>query len=392
VGTFLDYSFSDLEHLYVHWPFCPYKCHFCDFVAMASHEQFMKDYHHALMREVELFIPYAPVNPYLKTIYLGGGTPSTYPAPLLLDMFAMLRKYFAFDEHTEVTIEVNPGTANKELLQAWHQAGVNRLSIGVQSLKDVVLKSLNRHQTHQQVLVLLQDARELFKNISVDFILGLPGVSDDEWKTMMHDVMSWPINHISIYFLTVHEDTPLYFKVKTNRVSLPPDDALVDLYDWTVEFLAQHGFERYELSNFARAGFESRHNSAYWDRKKYKGFGLGACSFNGLHRFQNTKNLGKYLESLYRNQSVGNESVIETSEQLNMEQIALEKIMLGLRQRKGLCIQDYVQALSPEAESKFFQAVTRLQSMQLIECDQQSIRLTPRGYALENEVTLQLFS
>jgi oxygen-independent coproporphyrinogen-3 oxidase len=376
-----------MQHLYVHWPFCPYKCHFCDFVAMASHEQFMQDYHKALIEEIELFIPFAASNRRLQTIYLGGGTPSTYPAPLLLDTFAILKKHFEFDHTTEITIEVNPGTVTPELLLAWQQAGINRLSIGVQSLKDVVLKSLNRHQTKQDVENVLKDASVYFQNLSVDFILGLPGVSDDEWKLMIQEAMSWPIKHISVYFLTVHEDTPLYFKVKTNRMTLPPDDGTVDLYDWTVETLAQHGFARYELSNFAKPGFESRHNSAYWDRKSYKGFGLGACSFNGTMRFQNVKNLGKYLELLGQK-----ESVIEASEQLTSHQIALEKIMLGLRQSKGLVVADYMKEATPSQQLHFVQGAEKLKVTGLIEHADDIIRLTPKGYALENEVALHLFS
>ena len=383
----MNYSFSAMQHLYVHWPFCPYKCHFCDFVAMASHEQFMQDYHKALLQEIELFIPQAASNRRLETIYFGGGTPSTYPAPLLLDMFAILKKHFEFDHTTEITIEVNPGTVTPELLIAWQKAGINRLSIGVQSLKDVVLKSLNRHQTKQDVENVLKDASIYFQNLSVDFILGLPGVSDDEWKLMIQEAMNWPIKHISVYFLTVHEDTPLYFKVKTNRMTLPPDDGTVDLYDWTVETLAQHGFARYELSNFAKSGFESRHNAAYWDRKNYKGFGLGACSFNGTVRFQNVKNLGKYLELLGQK-----ETVIQASEQLTSTQIALEKIMLGLRQSKGLVVADYMKEATPSQQLHFVQGAEKLKVNGLIEHANDIIRLTPKGYALENEVALQLFS
>lgn len=376
-----------MQHLYIHWPFCPYKCHFCDFVAMASHEQFMQDYHKCLIREIELFAPLAAPIKRLETIYFGGGTPSTYPAHLLLDTFAILKKQFEFDQTTEVTIEVNPGTVTQELLEAWHQAGINRLSIGVQSLKDVVLKSLNRHQTRQDVEAVLAQASKYFNNISVDFILGLPGVSDDEWKQMIQEAMTWPITHISVYFLMVQEDTPLYFKVKTKKMSLPPDDATVDLYEWTVDMLKQHGFERYELSNFARSGFQSRHNMAYWDRKTYKGFGLGACSFNGSLRFQNVKNLGKYLELLSKD-----ESVIESFEQLTDSDIALEKIMLGLRQRNGLVVSDYLHNLTSTKQEDFLKGAQELITAGLIEQVDGVIRLTPKGFALENEVTLRLFS
>jgi oxygen-independent coproporphyrinogen III oxidase len=376
-----------MQHLYIHWPFCPYKCHFCDFVAMASHEQFMDQYHHALKKEIKSFVSMAPVKPALKTIYFGGGTPSTYPAPQLLDSFATLREQFEFDQSTEITIEVNPGTVTTELLQAWHQAGINRLSIGVQSLKDVVLKSLNRHQTREDVYQVLKQASIYFENLSVDFIVGLPGVSDDEWKEMIQEAMNWPIKHISVYFLTVHEDTPLYFKVTTQRVQLPPDDALVDLYNWTVDTLANHGFDRYELSNFARAGYQSKHNAAYWDRKSYRGFGLGACSFNGTVRFQNSKNLGRYIENLSHEASV-----IEMSETLSDQQIMLEKLMLGLRQSKGVMVDSYVEKITSEQRDHFFTNLDLMVKSDFVIYQNGIIRLTPKGYALENEVTLRLFA
>lgn len=383
----MSYRFVDLEHLYIHWPFCPYKCHFCDFVAMASHEEFMKQYHHALLKELEQNESLMPSKPRLKTIYFGGGTPSTYPSELLLDTFGILKKLFDFDQTTEVTIEVNPGTITPGLFDVWSSVGINRLSIGVQSLKDVVLNSLNRHQTKEQVHQVLSEASVYFKNLSVDFILGLPGVTDEEWKVMIAEAMTWPIQHISVYFLTVHEDTPLYFKITRNKVHLPPDDAMVDLYNWTVDYLQEHGFERYEISNFAKKGFRSQHNAAYWNRKSYRGFGLGACSFNGTERFQNTKNLGKYIQNIESSQSV-----VDMSESLTSSQIMLEKLMLGLRQTEGVWVQEYLQTLSLDKHTKFFENIALLESAQLLSYRNGNIQLTPKGYALENEVTLKLFS
>lgn len=352
---------------------------------MASHEQFMSDYHKALCQEIEWAMPTIQSDP-LKTIYLGGGTPSTYPAQLLLDMFGILKKRFIFDHTTEVTIEVNPGTVTQELLETWSKVGINRLSIGVQSLKDQVLKSLNRHQTVQQVHEVLQQVAPYFENVSVDFILGLPGVGDDEWKLMIQEAMTWPIKHISVYFLMVHENTPLYVKVKAQKINLPPDDATVDLYFWTVDYLHKHGFERYELSNFARKGFQSRHNQAYWDRKAYRGFGLGACSFNGSVRFQNQKNLGKYIEQ------VGSQIFpVEMSEMLTASQITIEKIMLGLRCQKGISIDDVYHNTAAVRQTQLHATIAELQTADLIELKQGMITLTPKGFALENEVAIRLF-
>lgn len=304
------------NYLYIHWPFCPYKCHFCPFVALAAHDQYMQDYHNALCREIENCSIATNRKDRLESIFMGGGTPSTYPEDMLLDMFGKLNKSFIFDKQTEVTIEVNPGTVTYNKLLVWKQTGINRLSIGVQSLNTKVLHGLNRLQTNEDVFDLIDKASGLFNNISVDLIIGLPGVSEIEWKEFLAKVVTWPITHISIYFLTVHENTQLYFGVKKKKVVLPADEQVVDLYYWSVEFLSKNGFEQYEISNFAKKGFESRHNKAYWNRVPYKAFGLGACSFDGKMRFQNEKNLMTYINNLNNNKSV-----ITFAEDLNSEQM-----------------------------------------------------------------------
>ena len=284
--------------LYIHWPFCPYKCHFCPFVALASHDQFMEQYHKALIAEIEQFVDKQSQVVPIKTIHFGGGTPSTYPLVLLLDMMSILNKRFVIEPDVEIALEVNPGTVSLEKIRVWRNVGINRLSIGVQGIDDKVLQSLNRHQTTDQVIDLLTNAAAFFDNISVDLILGLPGISGEHWKLLIMRAVQWPLVHISIYFLTIHENTPLYFKVQANQVSLPDDQEVVALYEWTCDTLAKHGFEQYELSNFARPGYASKHNTAYWNRDAYKGFGIGACSFDGQYRFQNEKNIMKYMTSM----------------------------------------------------------------------------------------------
>ncbi|AXK60411.1 hypothetical protein C0J27_01455 [Candidatus Chromulinivorax destructor] len=382
----LSYYFKNLEHLYVHWPFCPYKCNFCDFVAIASHESFMQQYHESLCKEIQDFKDLYDAQAPLKTLYIGGGTPSTYPLPLILDMFAILKETISFDESTEVTLEVNPGTVEQGALEVWKSIGINRLSIGVQSLKDTVLQGLNRHQTKIDVINLLQKTEPLFENVSVDFIVGLPGVSAEEWKAMILQAMTWPIKHISVYFLMVHEKTPLYFKIKQKSVVLPPDDEIVDLYYWTVDVLEQHGFHRYELSNFAKKGFESKHNTAYWERKGYKGFGLGACSFNGQYRFQNNKNLRNYFQAV-----LDKNDLIHDVEEITPAQISMEKIMLGLRQAQGINIADVIQDFSLPQQQHFKERADWLEAKGFVRQEAGRLFLTPQGFILENEVAVNLF-
>jgi oxygen-independent coproporphyrinogen-3 oxidase len=345
----------------------------------------MQAYHDALIKEIALFDSTYTGTRVLDTLFLGGGTPSTYPSDLLLDTFGILKKMYVFHDTTEVTIEVNPGTVTQARLEAWKKAGINRLSIGVQSLNDEVLKKLNRHQKAQDVLDLMQQAPPLFDNISIDLILGLPEVTAQQWKELIATVMQWPIKHISVYFLTVHEETPLYFKVQTNRVCLPDDEYMVDLYHWTIATLAQHGFGQYELSNFAKPGYESRHNTVYWERKPYKAFGLGASSFDGSQRFTNEKSLMKYIEKVDKGHDVG-----VFSETVTNEQIYLERLMLGLRRKVGVPIADLIADFSAERQTEILKTVLTLKSNGLL--DQQDGRyvLTPAGLVVENEVITQL--
>ncbi|MEX0672002.1 MAG: radical SAM family heme chaperone HemW [Candidatus Babeliales bacterium] len=373
------------EYIYLHWPFCPYKCHFCDFVALASHEQFMEQYHEALCQEIMQFGQrYAQKMP-VKTIFLGGGTPSTYPDRLLLDMFDTLRKVYNFDHATEVSIEVNPGTVRDEQLLLWEKVGINRLSIGVQSLKDAVLKKLNRHQLATDVQNLLEKASKRFNNISVDLILGLPGVSEADWKSLIEQVVAWPIKHVSIYFLTVHENTPLYFNIQRKRVTLPHDESLVDLYHWSRDILQQHGFLHYEISNFAKEGFQSRHNTAYWNHKPYIGLGLGACSFDGQRRFQNSKNLMHYINGVNNH-----EDVVYFEESLTMDQQWLETVMLGLRQIRGFDINASLAKLPKEQQEKIRKKIGELEQRKFVEYNGDNLILTPTGLVLENEVIIAL--
>ena len=346
----------------------------------------MQQYHESLCKEISDFKNLFDANKPLKTLYIGGGTPSTYPLALLPEMFKQLREVISFDKNTEVTFEVNPGTVVDGALELWKELGINRLSIGVQSLKDTVLQGLNRHQTKIDVINLLQKTESVFKNVSVDFIVGLPGVSPEEWKAMILEAMSWPITHISVYFLMVHEKTPLYFKIKQNSVVLPPDDEIIDLYYWTVDVLEQHGFHRYELSNFAKKGFESKHNQAYWERKSYKGFSLGACSFNGQFRFQNNKNLRNYFEAVQQEQGL-----IYESEEITLQQVSIEKIMLSLRQTKGVDVENILRDFSPAQQQHFKEKADWLENQGLVKQEGGRLFLTPRGFVVENEVAVNLF-
>ncbi len=376
---------AQTESLYIHWPFCPYKCHFCPFVALAGQDAHMPEYHKALISELTRFAAAQEHQMPLKTIYIGGGTPSTWPDQLLLDMFDTLRNTFDISLISEITLEVNPGTVRPEQIAVWQQAGISRISIGVQSLNDQVLQNLNRMQSASQVRQLLKQLAGNFNSISVDIIVGLPGVSEQEWKDFIAELVTWPIMHVSMYFLSVHEGTPLYFRVARKQITLPPDEGIVDLYYWSVEALKNGGFMQYEVSSFAKPGFESQHNQMYWSRKPFKGIGIGAWSFDGKARIQNEKIIEKYIKA----QQEGLDAVC-SGEELTQEAVRLEQLMLGLRCMRGAVISEVMDGLSQEKQEEFIHRLTALEEKKIISVQEKRIFLAPTSLALENEVARYL--
>lgn len=375
---------DSLYSVYIHWPFCRSRCAYCPFVALACHEEHMGRYHNALMNEINVFAQQCVDRP-LHTLYIGGGTPSTWPDELLLDMSGKIKGGFCLDQLQEMTIEVNPGTVRAEQIHLWRQCGINRLSVGVQYADPVVLASLNRFQTMDDVSFVLANASKEFENISVDIMLGLPGVDAKSWYKFMGDVVTWPIKHVSLYCLMVHEHTPLYYKVESEKVTLPKDDFIADLYGWSIEFLARYGFVQYEVSNFAIKGYESKHNSVYWDRRAYKGFGLGACSFDGSKRSMNEHNLVRYMSAIEQG---GDPTVF--SEQLGLAEERVEKIMLGLRRSVGIRYELLMEGLSPHKQRITKVKVRSLCEAGLIRVVDDRIMLTGKGFVLEQEIIAEL--
>ncbi len=366
--------------LYFHWPFCCTRCSYCPFIALAKHEEYFLDYHKALLHELILSAQKTSKMP-IRSVYIGGGTPSLWPDQLLLDMSGTIDSTYDMSTCEEWTIEVNPGSIRPEQGLCWRKAGINRVSIGIQYTDEAILASLNRYQTNDDVEQALNNVSHYFSNISVDIMLGLPGVREVDWQQFLKTVVTWPITHISLYCLMVHEKTPLYYRCMRGDVTMPSDTMIADAYCWSIEFLRQHGFHQYEVSNFARPGFHSRHNRAYWDRLPYKGFGLGACSFDGEQRTANVESLLIYLDALKRGLSP-----IATSETLTQEQVRLEKILLGLRQTLGVPL-DEIYALTGESRKKYIQEnLAALVKQGYVTVQENRVMLTPAGFVVEQSI------
>lgn len=373
------------KHIYIHWPFCDKKCWYCDFISFEQHQPFVHQYHTALCSEItHADTPFSPIS----TLFIGGGTPSRYPLPLIKELFATLRNKFDLQGLEEATIESNPGDVTQEHLETWKSLGINRLSIGVQILDEVILQNVNRIQKNDDVYRLLDIAPRYFDSLSVDLILGLPGTTDEAWFKTLEYVTSQGISHISVYFLTIYEKTPLYFKLQEKKLTIPSEDWMVDTYTKTIQILEAKSFCQYEISNFSRPGYESIHNRAYWNRIPYKGFGLSAASFDGKKRLVNSKNLVEYLDCCEHKKSpVAFEEVLSPQESL------LEELMLGLRQKTGLDLQRmvyFLEVLSPNRDVSPGEKIAQLKENGLVEIKNNRIFLTVSGMFLENEIIVNL--
>lgn len=378
------------DMLYIHWPFCASKCHYCDFVAMEGHNTYADQYHAALCNEIRTFAADRDTKIYpIQTIFFGGGTPSLYPLSLLKDLFALLHELFDLSQLQECAFEVNPGGQTDEHFEVWRDVGINRLSVGVQVLDDEVLAKMNRHQKTADVHDFFARAPKYINNLSADLIIGLPGVTENVWQETLDAVLSWPITHVSIYFLTIHENTQLYHGVKAGRIRIPKDEQVLALHAAARKQLKAAGFEQYEISNYAKLGFESRHNQGYWQRKTYRGFGLGAASYDGAHRAANQKKLGDYLTTFAR--PIAPEQVVYSyHETLTPAQQQMEQVMLGLRQRDGIDLHSMVYYDVASKDGAFFSAYKELIADGYLAQSGSRLRLTEKGQIVENEVIVKL--
>lgn len=340
----------------------------------------MEQYHSALVAEIKQYTKNTS-RKTIETLYFGGGTPSTYPLPLLLDMFAILNNEFTWSANPEITLEVNPGTVTEEHLKVWKDIGINRVSIGVQSFNEKALTDVNRHQKVADVKRLLETIFSYIYNVSVDIILGLPGVSVADWKSMLASLVSYPITHISMYILEVHDTTQLFYKLKTGTLQLPNEKETIELFYWTRNFLEKNNFHSYEISNFARSGMFSKHNSCYWDRKSFIGFGLGAWSFDGERRFQNEKNLMSYCKK-----ALSNNNIIVEEERILENQKKIEMIMLGLRRANGVSYSLVVSGDEAEQKKRRVCIEALIEEGLMIKTEDDRLVLTPRGLVVENRI------
>jgi len=320
--------------IYIHIPFCSSKCAYCNFYSLAGSDKLMQPYHETVIRHIEEYSP--QLDGYLiDTVYFGGGTPNHYGVSRLVSILAALKKHGHVLLESEITVEINPGRITKEELIRLRRAGFNRLSIGVQSADDKMLRSLGRTHTFADAEETVKNARQAgFTNISADILYGLPSQDKDSWAETVAKAVALKTEHISCYGLKIEEGTQLY--VFKDSPFMPDDDTQADMYLYAVDMLARFGYKQYEISNFARRGYESKHNLKYWIGEEYIGFGSGAHSYIGQCRYSFYEDIEKYIERVKLGQVV-----VEYSEEMSDFENAGEYLLLRLRTTRGISEEEY---------------------------------------------------
>lgn len=369
-----------INSLYIHIPFCIKKCIYCDFFSLPYDEDLALKYISAVVHELELRKETAGE---LKTVYIGGGTPTTVPALSLIRLLRKIKDSFTVSPDAEITIEANPGTIDKEKARALSDAGVNRFSLGVQSFHDNELKLLGRIHGFDDVIKAVAAIRYSdAANMSIDLIYGIPGQSPAAWAQNTATAMELSPEHISAYELTPEKGALLYEAITRRELEKPPEELIIGMYYHAIDRFAKAGYRRYEISNFAKPGSECRHNLNYWNRGQYIGIGAGAHSFIGDRRIRNTNDIGLYIGAL----QTGNLAVEESAE-ISCEEAMREFILLGLRKTEGLNISEFRDDLGLDLEP----AALELVAGRLLESSGGYLRLTREGIVVSNTVITNLF-
>ena len=389
-----------MASLYLHIPFCEHKCIYCDFYSIAPGEGLVRSelptgrFLEALKKEIELRAPARNSGILHETVFFGGGTPSLLSSREMGAILEHLARHFSIDPNAEITVETNPGTVNLQKLQEFRSLGINRLSVGVQSFHDDDLQFLTRIHSSQEAKRCVHDAfASGFENVSIDLIFSLPSQTRDRWISNLDQAMELNPSHISCYSLIVEANTPLFRMVESKQVSLVHSETDAAFYEMTISYLRRHGYEQYEVSNFAKPGFKSRHNRSYWNHTDYLGFGPSAHSFtvrspnaDGPERSWNVANLSGYCSKL----EMGQLPVIGM-EHLTADQLLEEEIFLGLRS-EGIDLGRFRTRFGKDLITEHELRVKDLLETSMAVVENGKFRLTAKGYPLCDEICASFLS
>ena len=378
--------------LYVHIPFCKQKCEYCDFKSYAGKEKLINEYIKWLKIEIGEVgngnkLDYESGRDDLvviNTIYIGGGTPSVLEPEQIQEIMETIKNSFQIEKNAEITIEINPGTVDEEKLRIYKESGINRISIGLQSTHDRLLKKLGRIHTYQDFLETYNLARKIgFKNINVDLMLGLPNQTIHDLEDSIKEIITLKPEHISVYSLIIEEGTPFEKRVLNYEMKLPDDELERKMYWKTKEMLQKAGYIHYEISNFAKKGYESKHNTNCWNQEEYIGVGVAAHSYTNNVRYSNIDSVEEYIEN-YKTGDISNNFVFHEKQDKNAKM--KEFMMLGLRKIEGVNICSFKSKFAENPIYVFRKELEKLVNEELLEIDGDVIKLTDTGLYLANLV------
>ncbi len=380
--------------IYIHIPFCKSKCSYCDFISYPNNVDKVEMYFNALEKELESY----NLEKYnITTIYIGGGTPSyveaKYISKILNKVKIILANNLTSWENIEKTIEVNPGTINEEKLLMYKNAGVNRLSIGLQSTNDKLLKQIGRIHNYIDFINTYEITKKVgFKNINVDLMLGLPNQTIQDLKESLEEIIKLNPNHVSVYSLIIEEGTKIEKQISSGELKMPDDELERQMYWYVKNTLELNGYKHYEISNFAKNGYESKHNLNCWEQKEYVGLGVAAHSYINDTRYSNTENLEKYIDTnfnadIWSNQDELLKNNIRTIEEIqSFDDKKNEFMLLGFRKIEGVNITKFKEKFVDNPIFIYRDKLKKLVDQGLIEIDLNNIKLTSKGIDLANIV------
>lgn len=374
--------------IYIHIPFCIRKCAYCDFLSFASEENTRKGYIQSLIAEIRQWEDVERW--HITSIFIGGGTPSVLKKEETAGILEAVYNKFQVDDDAEITTEANPGTLTKDKLYAYREQGINRLSLGLQSVHDQELKLLGRIHTYEDFLKGFHMAREAgFSNINVDLMSALPGQTVDSWRESLTKILRLKAEHVSAYSLIIEEGTLFYEKYAEDarlrdlgedcRI-LPTEEDERSMYYETRRLTGEYGLEQYEISNYAKPGYECRHNQAYWLRQDYLGFGLGASSLIDNVRFRNTADLKQYSQGIFEK---------EEREVLSVQEQMEETMFLGLRMKDGVSMEAFEKVFHTPFSAVYGKTVLDLKNEGLVQTEEERLFLTEKGFDLSNYTLAQ---
>ena len=366
---------------YIHIPFCEHICYYCDFNKVFLEGQPVDEYVEMLLKEMEITLEQHPVKE-LETLYVGGGTPTSLTAVQLDRLLAGAMEILPFKEGKEFTVEANPGDLTKEKLQVMKNYGVNRLSMGVQTFDNRLLKKIGRKHTAEDVYQTMRFLEEEnFTNVSIDLIYALPGQTLEGYRETLNQALALDLPHYSLYSLILENKTMFMNWVRQGRLELPDQETETRMFEETIQAMEKKGRHQYEISNFGLEGHESNHNLMYWNNDHYFGFGAGASGYLGNKRYRNKGPIQHYLRPL----RAGELPVLETEVLLRENQIE-EEMFLGLRKKIGISKQHFYERYQQTIESLYSKVLTDLEKEGLLVNESDRIYLTPKGTFLGNEV------